>query len=220
VLLEGYSIDAISSPAGAFDGQIRGSLTEALNSEFGTDLLNQSVPSGIQVLAVTVDQQGDIQIFIEPMCSMSTLSSQIDGSLRGATLTRLRAFRDELVGESSVAREFEQILDVFGPFFVDRLRGERDTHELGEHIAKMLVGAARKRERKDLKREVLATAERLIEAERHARRDPDHVKLVVQRAIRQVRHAAAQGQDLATALREAERVFERHHRHDDDDDDR
>jgi hypothetical protein len=83
----------------------------------------------------------------------------------------------------------------------------------------MLVGAARKRDRARLKREVIATAERLVEAEKHARRDPSYLSLVLERAIRQIRHAAAQGQDLATALSESERIFEPHHRVDDDDHD-
>jgi hypothetical protein len=220
VYLEGYSIDSVKSPAGAFDGQIRGSIMQALNSEYHQDLLNQQLPASIQLLAVTVDEDGEIHVFIEPPCTTSTLSARIDGSLRDETLLRLRTFRNELVGESPIGREFNQILDVFGPVFIDALHAEDDRDELGGHIAKMLVGAARERGREHLKREVIATAERLVEAEKHARREPDYVKLVVQRAIRQVRHAAAQGQDLATALREAEHVFERHHRDDDDDDDR
>jgi hypothetical protein len=219
VFLEGYHIDHVSSPAGAFDSQVIAALSQALNHEYGQDLLNQQLPSGIQLLGVTVDQDGNIQIFIEPMCTTSTLAAQIDGTMRRETLTRLRALRDELVGESSIGREFNQIVDVFGPFFIDRLHGERDRRDLGAHIAEMLVGAARKRDRARLKREVIATAERLVEAEKHARRDPSYLSLVLERAIRQIRHAAAQGQDLATALSESERIFEPHHRVDDDDHD-
>ena len=218
VFLESYAIDHISSPAGAFDDQVRSSLTKALNDEYGQDLLNQQLPSGLQLLAVTVDQDGVIGIYIEPLCTTSTLSSQIHGSLRGETLTRLRAFRDELFGESSIAREFNQIIDVFGPFFIDRMRAEEDSRELGAHIAEMLVGAARKRDRARLKREVITTAERLVEAEKHARRDPHYVSLVIDRAVRQVRHAGAQGQDLTTALSEAGGIFERDHQRDRDHD--
>jgi hypothetical protein len=219
VFLEGYNIDHVSSPAGAFDTQVRSSLMQALNAQFGQDLLHQSLPSGIQLLAVTVEENSDIKIYIEPLCSMSTLSAQIDGSLRRETMQRLRLLRDELVGESPVGHELNRILDVFGPFFIDALQGERDRRDLGGHIAKMLVDAAHERGRARLKREVIATAERLVEAEKHARRDPHYVSHVVQRAIRQVRHAAAQGQDLATALSEAGRVFEQRHHGDDDDDD-
>jgi hypothetical protein len=217
VFLEGYTIDGVSSPFGALDNDVRSQLAQALNGEYGQDLLNQALPSGIQLLAVTVDTQGDIQIFIEPLCTTSTLSTQMDGSMRGETLTRLRAFRDELLGESPIAGEFGQILDVFGAFFIDRLRAQPDAHELGGYIANMLVGAAHSRAQASLKRELITTAELLVEAEKHARRNPDYVPLVLDRAIRQVRHAAAQGQDLTTALSQAGPIFERH-LHDEDQD--
>jgi hypothetical protein len=216
VFLEGYTIDGVSSPGGAFDSDIRSRLSQALNAEYGQDLLNQALPSGIQVLAVTVDAEGNIQIFIEPLCTMSTLSAQLDGSLRGETLTRLRALRDDLVSDSSLAGELRQIIDVFGPYLVDRLRAEPDGRELGTHIASMLVGAAREQSRDRLKEQVLTAAEQLIKAERHARTDPRYLPLVVDRAVTQIRHAAAHDQDLVTALAAAAPIFERHHRHDND----
>jgi hypothetical protein len=216
VFLESYAIDGVSSPAGAFDSDIRSRLSQALNGEYGQDLLNQALPSGIQVLAVTVDAQGNIQIFIEPLCTTSTLSAQIDGSLRGETLVRLRALRDDLVGESSLAGELRQIVDVFGPYLVDRLHAEPDGRELRTHIASMLVGATRQRSRARLKEQVLTTAEQLVEAERHARTDPEYLPLVLERAVKQIRHAAAHEQDLLSALAEAGPIFERHQRHEDD----
>jgi hypothetical protein len=215
--LEGYTIDGVSTPAGAFDEELRSQLRQALDGEYGQDLINQQVPSGVQVLAVSVDQHGNVLICIEPLCTMSTLSAQVEGSLRGETLARLRAFRDELFADSSIAPQFAQIVDVFGPLFINLLHAQPDGQELGGQVAKMLVGAAQDPDREGLKREVITTAEQLVEAEEHAREHRDYVPLVLGRAIRQLRRAAAQGQDLAAALSEAPSVFERHRRDDDED---
>ena len=216
--LQWYTIDGVGSPFGAGDDDIRNGLTQSLNSEYGHDLLNQQLPSGVVVLAANVGDQGDVRIFIEPLCSMSTLSAKIDGSLRGETLHRLRVFRDDLLSTGSLGSEFNRIIDVFGPGFVDRLARQEDAQALGGHVAAMLVGAVHvsKPKHDALKREVLTVAERLVDAEKHARAHPTYVSLVLERAIKQLRHAAAQGQDLTSALAESGAVFER----DRDDDDR
>ena len=215
--LEEYTIDGVSTPAGAFDAELRSQLKQALDGEYGQDLIKQQVPSGIQVLGVSVDQHGNVlhlhRAAVHDVNALRTgrrLTARRD-------VTRLRTFRDELFAESSIARQFAQIVDVFGPLFINRLHAQPDGQELGGHIAKMLVGAAQDPDREGLKREVIATAEQLVEAEEHAREHPDYVPLVLGRAIRQLRHAAAQGQDLAAVLREPRSVFEREGRDDDED---
>jgi hypothetical protein len=136
--LVNFSIDAVSSPFSAGNSDIRDALTSALNAQYGRDLLNKTIPKGITVLAGIVETNGDVNLYIAPLCAPTSLLSQ-DARSSSATLGQLRRLRDDYLVTQPEGRSLIEVTEVFGPALVAALRDERDGPALGEAIAHLLT---------------------------------------------------------------------------------
>lgn len=136
--LVNFWIDAVSSPFSAGDSDIRDGLTSALNGQFGRDLLNRTIPKGITVLAGIVENSGDVNLYIAPICAASALVSQSENSST-TTLSQLRRLRDEHLAKRLTTRNLVEVMEVFGPALVAGVQDQRDGPALREAITQLLT---------------------------------------------------------------------------------
>jgi hypothetical protein len=137
--LIGHHIDAVSSPFGAGDGQIRDALNRQLNGTYGRNLLNSQVPSDITILGAIVEQNGDVNLFMAPICATKTLMAQASGPAGAETIGQMRKLRDVYLKGHERGADFIRVVDAVGPVLVARLRQERDANELRARIDRFLV---------------------------------------------------------------------------------
>ncbi len=137
--LESYTIDQVGSPFGAGDNDIRNGLTSALNAEYGHDLLGVNIPSGITLLAGLVDTAGNVNLFMEPLCTPTTLMSSSPQSNTQGSLAQIRRLRDEQLLQTLDGQDFAQVVEVFGPVLLHAIRSQPDGERLSEAITQFLL---------------------------------------------------------------------------------
>jgi len=202
-----YNIDDVGSPFGAGNDQITAGLTQAFSSEYGQDLLGVTVPTGFSVLAVIVDNSGNANIYIAPICSASTALARVDPALAGDSLTKLRRLRDGFILREAYGQDLIRLIDVVGPIFIARMRLEPKSLELSTAMASMLTGVDP--DSSDVHRELNAIAPRLIHLQQVAggRATPALDRILV-RAIEFVRANTRTSLSFAHALREFRPLLE------------
>ena len=136
--LVNFWIDSVSSPYSAGDNDIRDGLTRSLNGQFDKDLLNRTIPKGITVIAGIVETNGDVNLYIAPICAPTALMAQSGGS-KDQTLNQLRELRKTYLAKHRGGRDLIEVVSVFGPALVAAIRDERDGPALSEAIAQLLT---------------------------------------------------------------------------------
>lgn len=206
--LVNYWIDGVSSPFSAGDQDIRNGLSQALNGQYGRDLLNRSIPKGITVIAGIVETNGDVNLYIAPICSATSLMARDEGT--ASTLNRMRTLRDEYLVRHDRGRDVVELERLFAPAFIAAIRDERDGPALREGIARVLTeGFA---DQADL-RAIAARLEELAEdAQRllthpELRRDPRWPERLIRNAVERAREQLARPASLDDLLAQARRVI-------------
>lgn len=123
-------------------GQINQALHTNLDPLVGTSVLNQTLPSGVNVLSVKVMPSGDLAVFIEPVCLIATMASRVAGTgaeVEDPHLTRLRAFRDDYVANLPDGRLVVDSYYWLSPQVVAALDQTRDAQALYQAIYKQVV---------------------------------------------------------------------------------
>jgi hypothetical protein len=121
--LRNYTINNVGSPFGAANGIITAQLNLAMADQYGKDLLNAPSPSGFSAIAVIVDTQGNVNVYILPTCSASSLMLMRRETAQ-SVLARLRNLRDAYILHKSYGRDLITIVEVIGPLLIERLRRE------------------------------------------------------------------------------------------------
>jgi hypothetical protein len=137
--LVNYWIDSVSSPFSAGDSDIRSSLSSALNGQYGKNLLNKTIPSGITVIAGIVSPEGDVNLYIAPICASTSIMMRVTTPDAAITLGKLRLLRDDFLARTDNGAEFVQLVEALGPVLTERLRLERDAPRPREGIAAFLL---------------------------------------------------------------------------------
>lgn len=135
-----YWIDSVSSPFSAGDHDIRDGLSQALNGQFGRDLLNRSLPKGLTVIGAIVESNGDIALYIAPICSMTSLMRS-SGAAGTESLTHMRRLRDEHLRELDGGHDLIRAQEFLGPVLTTALRDQPDSPELHRKLTGLLAGA-------------------------------------------------------------------------------
>lgn len=139
--LEGFSIDKVGSPFGAGDTDLRNGLTSALNQQFAKDLLGKTLPTGITLLAAIVAVNGDVDIFMEPLCGTGQILARAGDPNSEKALDSIRALRDGYIVKSRAGDDFIRVADTFGPVFTEALRLEPDAARLRKAVGYALTTA-------------------------------------------------------------------------------
>jgi hypothetical protein len=135
--LLGFEIDSVSTPFGAGDADLEAGLSNSLVAEFGKDLLGATLPTGITLIAALVDEQGNVNVFTEPLCTTTALV-RTGRPADEAVLPTLRRLRDEYLARTADGRNLIAAVDGFGPAFLEALRQRPDAGELRGSIAAFL----------------------------------------------------------------------------------
>ena len=99
--LESFKIDAVSSPFGAGDSDIETGLSNKLYEQQGVDLIGETLPTGVNILAAVVDAEGNVDVYQEPMCMSSAMVRRAAEPEAEATLAQIRRLRDEHIQPGS-----------------------------------------------------------------------------------------------------------------------
>lgn len=160
--LVNYWIDGVSSPFSAGDHDIRDGLSQALNGQYGRDLLNRSMPKGLTVIGAIVETNGDVNLYIAPLCSASSVMMSTQQAASMESLAQIRRMRDVHLSGHDWGRDLARNQDFLGPILTAALRDQRDGPELQRKLARLLTESfppdAELGERADL---LQAPAERL-----------------------------------------------------------
>jgi hypothetical protein len=140
--MESFDIEAVSSPFGAGDGDITQALSNQLVNQYGKDLIGKTLPSGFNVLAGLVDREGEANVYIEPLCTTSSILSRSERPEVDATLNRLREVRDAHLTHTPHGRDLVAIVDAFGGILLAALRRHPDGERLRRWLGDLLVEAA------------------------------------------------------------------------------
>jgi hypothetical protein len=139
--LEGFTIDAVSSPFSQGDADIRNGLTQAFNGEFGTDLVNKTLDNTVTLVALLVDLAGQANAYIEPLrCSTTGLVRRgaPPASIESA-LAQIRRLRDEQLARAPYGNEFSQVVGFFAAMLTTAIRSEADSSKLFQSITQFVV---------------------------------------------------------------------------------
>ena len=144
--LESFEIDAVSSPFGAGDSDIETGLSNKLYEQQGVDLIGETLPAGVNILAAVVDAEGNVDVYQEPMCMSSAMVRRAAGLEAEATLAQIRRLRDEHINRGAHGKEFIQLVESFGPVLTEAIRREDDAKELREKVSRFpLIAFPQKR---------------------------------------------------------------------------
>ncbi|MEV4514268.1 hypothetical protein AB0K00_35575 [Dactylosporangium sp. NPDC049525] len=138
VRLVSYSVDGVSSPYSIGDRDIRDGLSEQLNRQFSRNLLRQSFPEGIVVLAGVVMANGDVNLYIAPLCAVNSVMSSSGGEHAASTVGTIRRLRDTHLITTEDGRTVTQLADLLGPVALEAIRRQQDAPELKARIARLL----------------------------------------------------------------------------------
>jgi hypothetical protein len=132
-----YWIDSVASPFGAGNQDIRDQLLGVLNAQFGKDQLNTALPTGITVLGGIVEPNGDVHLFIAPICAATNL---MRGDASGAqSLVFLKNLRDRVWARQVTGRAMIETTAVFGPALIAALGNQADGRQLRGKINRALA---------------------------------------------------------------------------------
>lgn len=213
VQLQSYVIDGVSTPGGFGDDELRSGLTEALNKQYGNDLLNAAVPPGVNILGAIVAQRGnadvtagtaqigDVQLYIEPVCSVSRLVDRINGKSATTSLTTLRGVRDGIIRSNLRGSEFVGALNLFGALLIDRFARETDRRALFSGAAGILSRDTSHDDGTALHRELEGLITFITEASERTRTVPGYLDRLLSRTVVHLRDAIEKKHDLLTTLR-------------------
>jgi hypothetical protein len=214
--LVSYTIDNIGTPFGIGQAELAAELTNALNAEFNQDLVGKTLPTGITVIAALVDEMGNVNIFIEPICAPSQ-TMQGTGSSGPGLLRQMRQLRDEQLAGSPDGRLLIQAVEALGPVITEAMRRQPDGRELQANLSGLLETTFSGNPDLSVIAEALedpsTRARRLLSlaVERNNRNDVDRI---VEEAISFVRHKMPHGRSfeelsrsLSTTLEQLEQEF-------------
>jgi hypothetical protein len=139
--LVNYWIDSVSSPFSAGDHDIRDGLSSALNGQFGRDLLNRSMPKGLTVIGAIVEDNGDVNLYIAPLCAASSVLMATDDQRGMDSLAVMRRLRDSHLIEQAWGRDLTEHQNFLGPILVAALRDQHDAPVLQHKLARLLTEA-------------------------------------------------------------------------------
>jgi hypothetical protein len=137
--LVNYWIDGVSSPFSAGDHDIRDGLSQALNGQYGRDLLNRSMPKGFTVIGAIVENNGDVDLYIAPLCSASSVLMSTNQAASMESLAQIRRLRDLHMSGHDWGRDLVRDQDFLGPILTAALRDQRDARELERKLARLLT---------------------------------------------------------------------------------
>jgi hypothetical protein len=208
--LVNFWIDSVSSPYSVGDHDIRDGLISALNGQFGRDLLNRTIPKGITVLAGIVETNGDVNLYIAPICAPKSLMMQLGGGPAISATTKLRKLRDSYLATQVGGRNLIEVVSLFGPAFTAALRDEKDGATLSRTIAQWLTRAFSDEADLDKVAEQIELVNRDLQALlthpslQHDREWPKrHIKL----AVSYVREQLTEGKTFHDAMSDMRRVI-------------
>ena len=197
--IEEFHIDAVSSPFGAGDRDIREGLTTALAGQAGRDLIGKPIPKGLTVLAVIVDPPGGINIYLEPVCATSSIVRPDIHRDARVTLANLQQVRDQELMERPHGRELVDIHDDFGPIFDGALQSQPDGDDLRRALGEFVIQTFREPEAaRTLAPRLDPVGERMsrLRGLLSQRSDSDALDKLVERSIRFVREEVREGRDF------------------------
>ena len=134
-----HSVDSVASPFSAGDHDIRAGLNQALNGRYGRDLLNRQIPRGITVIAGIVNPNGDVDLYIEPICASMSIMASTATAGAAPTVGTLRRLRDSMLTREPWGGEFVRLAEAFGPPLAESFREDRVGSRLREGVAEFLV---------------------------------------------------------------------------------
>jgi hypothetical protein len=155
--LETFTIDGVSSPGGFGDSDINSGISNALYSEYGVDLIDQNLPSGVNILSAIVDSGGNVNVYQEPMCMGSSMLRRAAQPEAAVTLGQIRQLRDKHLLAAKEGKQMVQLFEAAGPVLTEAIRRENDSTELRARIAHFLLHNFK--ERADLEKIAQAISE-------------------------------------------------------------
>jgi hypothetical protein len=137
--LDSFTIDGVSSPGGFGDSDINTGLSNALYSEYGVDLIDQTLPAGVNILSAIVDEGGNVNVYQEPMCMGSSMLRRAAQPDAAATLAQIRQLRDKHLLAAKDGQQIVQLFEAAGPILTTAIRREHDSSELRARITHFLL---------------------------------------------------------------------------------
>ena len=208
--LVGYHIDAVSSPYSVGDRDIRDGLSTALNGQWGRDLLNRTIPRGVTVLAGIVKPNGDVDLYIAPVCGPRNLITQIGGPSALSAVDNLRKFRDFYLAKRAGGQNLIDFTSLFGPALLAGLRDEREGAAISQKVGQWLINLFA--EDPDLEK-IAEQSERLhkliytLLSESGLQRDRDWPKRYVKQAVGHLRDRLTEQSTFEDAVRDFSQVI-------------
>jgi len=138
-LLVTYNIDGVSSPFSVADDPIYNGLRSSFNQQYGHDLLGQSTPPGVNILAALVDTSGNVSIYVERLCATSFMLRRVSQPGTENTLAQIRRLRDEFILHDRHGQDLIQLVDIAGPVIAQTIQQQRDSAALRTAIARLLI---------------------------------------------------------------------------------
>lgn len=208
--LVNYWIDGVSSPFGAGDHDIRAGLTRAINGQYGRDLLNRTIPTGITVIAGIVETNGDVNLYIAPICAPTAVLMSAGGSAAASALDRLRRLRDHHLVRHERGRDLVEVIEVFGPALAAALRHEKDAAALYKALARLLAsGFSEDADLERISEQLLAlnTDLQALLAHPALRRERDWPQRLTDQAVQHVREQVTKDVSFEDAVARARRAI-------------
>ncbi|HKS49696.1 MAG TPA: hypothetical protein VJT49_32255 [Amycolatopsis sp.] len=134
-----YWIDSVASPFSAGDHDIRDGLSQALNGQYGRDLLNRSMPKGLTVIGAIVEVNGDVNLYIAPLCAATSVLMSTHDAASLDSLVHMRRLRDVHLREQDWGRDLVLDQEFLGPILTEALRDQRDAPDLRRKLAHLLT---------------------------------------------------------------------------------
>jgi hypothetical protein len=210
-----YWIDAVGSPFGAGDNDIRSALTGLFNGQFGRDLLAGvfTLPSGVTVLAILVDSGGNLRIYLQPMCGFSQILSTSGSSRSSITLERIQTFRHRFLEGDPNRMALVSLVEAYSSSVVGEIAAKPDGRQLVDLGAELLACAfVDKPDHEEVARRIerpTALLEQLV-GEISRKEDPAPLqRKVLDDAVTFTQESAKAGLSLEDAIARAEAFLER-----------
>lgn len=137
--LVNYWIDSVSSPYSVGDHDIRDGLSQALNGQYARDLLNRSMPKGLTVIGAIVEVNGDVNLYIAPLCSATSVMLSAQDAASMDALAHMRRLREAHLREQAWGRDLILDQEFLGPILTEALRDQPDAPGLRRKLARLLT---------------------------------------------------------------------------------
>jgi hypothetical protein len=143
-ILRGWEINSIHNLI--FDigkGAIENGIENALDPLVGTALMSGTIPDYINVLSVKTMLNGDVNVYVEPVCLIATASAKAAGlSEDHPELAAVRQFRDEYLGRLPGGQLLTGLYYWFAPQVVAEINRSQNAERIYQTLYKSYIAPA------------------------------------------------------------------------------